>query len=119
MAHGSSEQMRRWEASGFLQLIGQQPDGARAKPHPLLSYRAEVLMSTKTPCGAHTEVLSNNAVRVTRCTCGTLHLTLIANGVTVRLTGESFKKIAQSLMAAHDKLDEPVEYSATGSTSIN
>lgn len=76
-------------------------------------------MSSKTPCGAHTEILSNNAVRVTRCTCGTIHMTLVSNGVTVRLTAEAFKNVAQSLMAAHDKLEEPVEYSATGSTSIN
>ncbi|MFO0758950.1 MAG: hypothetical protein U0359_20825 [Byssovorax sp.] len=76
-------------------------------------------MSTKTPCGAHTEILNNNAVRVTRCTCGTLHVTLNANGVTLRLSAENFRKIAQSMMAANDKLDEPVEHSATGSTSIN
>jgi hypothetical protein len=74
---------------------------------------------SKSACGQHTEILSNNAVRVTRCTCGTVHVTLMASGVTVRMPAETFRSVASGLHAAADKLGGPVEISATGSTSIN
>jgi len=68
---------------------------------------------TKT-CGQHTEIASNSAVRVTRCSCGTVHLTLIANGVTVRLSAEAFRNAAEGLQIAIDRIDE--EASATDAT---
>ncbi|UQA61032.1 hypothetical protein [Polyangium aurulentum] len=68
---------------------------------------------TKT-CGQHTEIASNSAVRVTRCSCGTVHLTLIANGVTVRLSAEAFRNAAAGLQIAIDRIDE--EASATDAT---
>lgn len=67
----------------------------------------------KQPCGQHTELASNDAVRVTRCTCGTLHVTLQANGVTVRLTDASARALAKGLESAIERLDAPT--SATSS----
>jgi hypothetical protein len=74
---------------------------------------------SKNACGAHTEILSNNAARVTRCTCGTLHVTLNASGVTVRLQPDAFRGLAAGLQQAIEKLDAAPEITATGSTSIN
>jgi len=74
---------------------------------------------SKSTCGQHIELLSNNAVRVTRCTCGTVHVTLVASGVTVRMPADTFRNVAAGLHFAADKLEEPAEITATGSTSIN
>jgi len=74
---------------------------------------------SKNACGQHTELLSNNAVRVTRCTCGTIHVTLVASGVTVRMPAEAFRAVAAGLRGAADKLESSTEITATGSTSIN
>ena len=68
------------------------------------------------PCGQHTELTNTDAVRVTRCTCGTLHVTLQANGVTLRLTAEQLRGVAKGLDAAIGKLDQP---NAVGSSCAN
>jgi hypothetical protein len=73
-------------------------------------------MAFSKTCGQHTEIASNSAVRVTRCTCGTVHLTLIANGITVRLSAEAFRNAAAGLQIALDHID--AEASATNA-SIN
>ena len=54
-----------------------------------------------------------------RCTCGILHVTLLANGVTVRMTAEQLRASQIGFATALEKIDEPVEFSSTGSTSIN
>ncbi len=59
---------------------------------------------TKT-CGQHTEIASNNAVRVTRCSCGTVHVTMVANGVTVRMSAEAFRNAATGLKDALERID--------------
>jgi hypothetical protein len=74
---------------------------------------------SKSACGQHTELLSNNAVRVTRCACGTVHVTLQASGVTVRMPQDAFRNVAAGLRAAVEKLDSSTEITSTGSTSIN
>jgi hypothetical protein len=74
---------------------------------------------SKTSCGPHTELGSNSAVRVTRCSCGTLHVTLLGHGTTVRMSADVFRNVAAGLGVALEKLDEPIEFSSTGSTSIN
>jgi hypothetical protein len=70
----------------------------------------------KTPCGQHTELASNDSVRITRCGCGTLHLTLNASGVTVRLQPEAAKGLLQGLRTAAERLEASPQL---GSTSIN
>lgn len=74
---------------------------------------------SKSACGPHTEILSNNAVKVTRCNCGTVHVTLVASGVTVRMPADQFRNIATGLRTAAEKLEPPATITATGSTSIN
>ncbi len=74
---------------------------------------------SKSACGQHTELVSNNAVRVTRCTCGTVHVTLVASGVTVRMPVEAFRNVVGGLHGAVEKLETAAEITSTGSTSIN
>jgi hypothetical protein len=76
-------------------------------------------MSAKSPCGSHTELMSNNAVRVTRCACGTVHVTFLTSGVTVRMSAEVFRSVTSGLHAATERMDERADFSPTGSTSIN
>ncbi len=42
-------------------------------------------MAAPKKCGPHTELASNEATRITRCGCGTVHVTLIGPGVTFRM----------------------------------
>jgi len=74
---------------------------------------------SKNACGPHTDLVSNNAVRVSRCTCGTLHVTLVASGVTLRMTPDVFRSVTAGLRAAAEKTEEQPTISATGSSSIN
>jgi hypothetical protein len=67
-------------------------------------------------CGPHTELVSNNTVRVTRCSCGTVHVTMIASGVTVRMNAETFRNVASSLKVAVDRSDGNPQL---GTTTIN
>jgi len=73
----------------------------------------------KNACGPQTEIATNNVVRVTRCSCGILHVTLLGNGVTVRMTTEQLRGASGAFATALERIDEPVELSSTGSTSIN
>jgi hypothetical protein len=57
-------------------------------------------------CGEHVELDRNASVRVTRCPCGTVHVTLLASGVTVRMTAESLRGVVGGLRGALEKLDE-------------
>lgn len=51
----------------------------------------------------------NEAVRVTQCPCGTVHVTLMQNGLTVRLTEQSMKSVTRGLMLSLDKIEEANE----------
>jgi hypothetical protein len=73
----------------------------------------------KSACGPHIEIVSTDAIRVTRCPCGTMHVTMQASGVTVRLSAEALRGITAGLTAAVEKMDEPPAVTSTGSTSIN
>jgi hypothetical protein len=74
---------------------------------------------SKNACGQHTELVSNAAVRVTRCTCGTIHVTFNASGVTLRMQGDTFRQSVTGLRGAVDKMESSAEITSTGSTSIN
>jgi hypothetical protein len=63
-------------------------------------------MADSNRCGPHTELVNNGTVRVTRCGCGTIHMTLIPSGVTVRLSTDHFRLLAGGVRGAVDKLDE-------------
>ena len=51
-------------------------------------------MASPGSCGPHTELCSSETVRVTRCSCGTVHMTLLRSGVTVRMSTEAFRAVA-------------------------
>lgn len=55
------------------------------------------MSESKTSCGPHTEIVKTDGVRVTRCPCGTLHVTMVKNGITLQLAPEYFAEIAQAL----------------------
>lgn len=63
-------------------------------------------MAQRKACGKHTELASNDAVKITQCGCGVVHLTLLANGVTVRLAGDALKNVTRGLMTALDKVED-------------
>jgi len=67
-------------------------------------------------CGPHTELVSNNTVRVTRCSCGTVHVTMVTSGVTVRMNAETFRNVASGLKLAVDRIDGSPQL---GTTTIN
>ena len=63
-------------------------------------------MAQRKTCGKHVELASNDAVKITQCGCGVVHLTLLANGVTVRLGGDALKNVTRGLMTALDKVED-------------
>lgn len=63
-------------------------------------------MAQRKACGKHIELAANESARVTQCPCGAVHLTLLANGLTVRLNGDALKNVTRSLMTALDKVEE-------------
>ena len=63
-------------------------------------------MSEKRPCGKHVDLASNGSVKITQCPCGTVHLTMHASGVTVRMNEETFKATTSAFLAANDKVTE-------------
>ena len=67
-------------------------------------------------CGPHTELVSNSTVRVTRCPCGTVHMTINTSGVTVRMSAETFRNVASGLKIAADRIDGAPQL---GTTTIN
>ncbi len=75
-------------------------------------------MSDKS-CGAHVDLASNDAIRITRCPCGTVHVTLLGSGVTVRMNADAMRNATIGLKAAVERLDQAVIVQGTGSTSIN
>ncbi len=60
------------------------------------------------PCGKHVELASNPSVRITQCPCGTVYLTIIASGVTVRINEDTLRAATAALITATDKVDEAV-----------
>ena len=73
-------------------------------------------MASEKNCGPHTELVSNSQTRVTRCTCGTVHITLNSSGITIRMSDTAFRNTAAGLKIALERLDESL---AVGSTLTN
>lgn len=65
-------------------------------------------MAESNRCGPHTELINNGTVRVSRCNCGTVHMTMIPTGVTMRLSAEHFRLLSAGIKGAAEKLDEAV-----------
>jgi hypothetical protein len=51
-------------------------------------------------CGPRTEIVRTEGVRISRCTCGTLHVSFTRNGLTMQLTEEHFDEAAQAMALA-------------------
>jgi len=75
-------------------------------------------MSQKS-CGPHVDLASNDAIKITRCPCGTVHVTLLSSGVTVRMNADVLKNATIGLKAAVERLEQSVIVASTGSSSIN
>jgi hypothetical protein len=74
-----------------------------------------VLMNTpKTECGPTVDIVRTEGVRVARCPCGTVHLTLLRTGVTVQLAPDYFAEIAQALSFARGIVESPPEERSRG-----
>jgi hypothetical protein len=57
-------------------------------------------------CGKHVELASDEHVRITQCPCGTVHLTMIRNGVTLRMNEEAARSLTRGMLRAVDRLDD-------------
>ena len=56
-------------------------------------------------CGPHVELTSNDAARVTRCTCGAVHVTLHTNGLSFVLPPDKLRHVANALSGAMRLVD--------------
>jgi hypothetical protein len=62
-------------------------------------------MSSKNACGPHVELTANPGVRVTRCSCGTIHVHLKASGVSLQLDEAQLRHVSNGLAGAVRLLD--------------
>ena len=62
------------------------------------------MADSKRSCGPHTEIVKTDGVRVTQCTCGTIHVTMVKNGTTIQLGPEYFAEVTQALSLARTVL---------------
>ncbi len=69
-------------------------------------------------CGPHVELASNDVARVMRCPCGTVHLHLHPNGVSLRMNADSLRHVANALGAA-SRLVDMVDGATTPSDAVN
>jgi hypothetical protein len=63
-------------------------------------------MSHKLSCGEHVTLASNDAVRITRCPCGTVHLTITESGVTVQIDDDTLRGVWAGAECALEALEE-------------
>ena len=73
-------------------------------------------MTSLKKCGSHSELASNEAVRITRCACGAVHVSLRGPGVTVQMSADAFRGVVSGVKAASERIDED---KLLGLTSIN
>jgi hypothetical protein len=57
-------------------------------------------------CGRHVQLAANEAAKITQCPCGTVHVHLAANGLTLRFSEENLKNVTRAFMTALDKVEE-------------
>ena len=56
--------------------------------------------TSRKTCGAHVELVRNATTRITRCGCGQVHVSFLRNGVSVQLSSEHFRELAQGVAEA-------------------
>ena len=70
---------------------------------------------SKKNCGPQVEIIKTENARVTQCPCGTVHVTLPHNGITLMLTPEQFTGVAKALTYALNLMGQPsVDRMTTG-----
>lgn len=62
------------------------------------------MADSNSTCGPHTEIVKTDGVRITRCSCGTIHVTMVKNGTTIQLAPEYFTEVAQAMTLARTVL---------------
>jgi hypothetical protein len=70
-------------------------------------------------CGPHLELSANDAARVTRCTCGTLHVHLHGQGITLRMPADAFRHVANAISAAQRLVDMTDRAATVPSDTVN
>jgi hypothetical protein len=75
-----------------------------------------IMEHAKGTCGPHTEIVKTEAIRITRCTCGTVHVNFARNGLTVQLGPEQFAEAAQAMSLARSLLSGEASRSLQGTT---
>lgn len=55
---------------------------------------------SRRPCGTHATLAENDGARVSRCSCGMVHVLIKASGVTVQLNPERFHELGLAVMGA-------------------
>ena len=54
-------------------------------------------MSEPSRCGPHTQLVSNENVRISQCPCGTYHVSFAKKGVSIQLGTEEVKALADGM----------------------
>jgi hypothetical protein len=54
-------------------------------------------MSEPTRCGPHSTISSNESARLTQCSCGVYHLYLLKRGVSMQLTADEMRGVAEAV----------------------
>ena len=75
-------------------------------------------MSSKR-CGQHVELSSNDQARITRCTCGTIHIHVHAQGLTLRMSPDQFRHVANAFTAGQRLIDLTDQAGAAPSETVN
>jgi hypothetical protein len=78
-------------------------------------------MDASKRCGAHVEIVKTAAIRLTRCACGTYHLSLLAKGISLQLSADELRAVARDLGATAEELaaGAPAATSSARSERIN
>lgn len=53
-------------------------------------------MSDSSRCGPHSTIASNASARLTQCTCGVYHLQLLKRGVSMQLSADEMRGVADA-----------------------
>ena len=72
----------------------------------------------KKACGPHVELSSSKVAQVMRCPCGTIHLHLRPQGMTLRMSTEDLRHLANALGGA-SRLVDVVEAPSVGGETVN
>jgi hypothetical protein len=74
----------------------------------------------KPRCGTHIELAKSKSARITRCSCGMVHMNFNHSGVSLQISHDRFLEVAEAIQEAATTLDaKDSEDGALGRTTIN